>query len=166
MQKRDSGSVPRDTQKCEQEDCAATAVSGSERIAPYRLDQSRVKAYTTGFSQTSIFISDPVPSAAAQTAPNGVKERASFCLVFRSLNTTSSHRMFSMGYRRAKSTQGNTNFQKGIFWQTTSGSLPAGLNGAHAILMQFSSPAQPVTLAISSGTSCFVPFWRLILLMQ
>ena len=57
----------------------------------------------------------PLPSAAARTAPNGVKERASFCLVFRSLNTTSSHRMFSMGYRRAKSTQGNTNFQKRIF---------------------------------------------------
>ena len=37
-----------------------------------------------------------VPSAAERTAPNGVKERASFCLVFRSLNTTSSHRMFSM----------------------------------------------------------------------
>ena len=36
-------------------------------------------------------------------------------LFFCSLNTTSSHRMFSMGYRRAKSTQGNTNFQKRIF---------------------------------------------------
>ena len=36
-------------------------------------------------------------------------------LFFRSLNTTSSHRMFSMVYRRAKSTQGNTNFQKRIF---------------------------------------------------
>ena len=33
----------------------------------------------------------PVPSAAARAAPNGVKERASFCLVFRSLNTMSSH---------------------------------------------------------------------------
>ena len=41
-------SVPRDVQKCEQEDWAA--ISGSERIAPYRLDQSRVEAYTTGFS--------------------------------------------------------------------------------------------------------------------
>ena len=102
-------SVPRDTQKCEQED--RTAVSGSERIAPYRLDQSRVEAYTMGFSQT--FFLYPVPSAAAQTAPNGVKERASFCLVFRSLNT--SHRMFSMGYRRAKSTQGK-HFQKRIFF--------------------------------------------------
>ena len=68
-----------------------------------------------------------------RTAPNGVKERASFCLVFRSLNTTSSHRMISMGYRRAKSTQGNTNFQKRIFWQTTSGSLPAGLNRPESV---------------------------------
>ena len=54
----------------------------------------------------------PVPSAAARTTPKGVKERASFCLVFRSLNTTSSHRLFSMSYKRAKSNQGNTNFQK------------------------------------------------------
>ena len=51
---------------------------------------------------------------------------ASFCLIFRSLNMTSSHRMFSMGYRRAKATQGNTNFQKRIllannFWITTRG---------------------------------------------
>ena len=50
-------SVPRDVQKCEQEDWAA--VSGSERIAPYRLDQSRIEANTTGFSQTSIFIPTP-----------------------------------------------------------------------------------------------------------
>ena len=34
------------------------AVSGSERIAPSQ-DQSRVEAYTTGFSQTSIFIPTP-----------------------------------------------------------------------------------------------------------
>ena len=31
-----------------------------QRIAPYRLDQSRVEAYTTGFSQTSIFIPSPL----------------------------------------------------------------------------------------------------------
>ena len=124
MQKRDSVSVPRGTQKCEQEDWAT--VSGSERIAPYRRDQSRVEAYTPGVFPDVYFY--PVPSAAARTAPNGVKERASFCLVFRSLNTTSSHRIFSMGYRRAKSTQGNTNFRKkNFFWQTTPGSLPAGL---------------------------------------
>ena len=112
MQKRDSVSVPRDTQKCEQEDWAA--VSGSERIAPFRLDQSRVEAYTTGFSQTSIFIPNPF-SGRTNGAQWRQGERASFCLVFRSLNTTSSHRMFSMGYRRAKSTQGNSNFQKEFF---------------------------------------------------
>ena len=68
----------------------------------------------------------PVPSAAARTAPNGVKGRASFCLVFRSLNTTSSHRMFSMDYRRAKSTQGNTNFQKRIFLSNNFGITTRG----------------------------------------
>ena len=90
------------------------AQSVSHRADKTSLDCStRVEAYTTGFSQTSILY--PVHSVAARTAPNGVKERASFCLVFRSLNTTSSHRVFSMGYRKAKSTQGNTNFQKRIF---------------------------------------------------
>ena len=124
MQKRDSMSVPRDTQhaqKCEQEDWAV--VSGSERIAPYRLDQSSLESKRTPRDFPRRLFLYPLPSAAARTAPNGVKERASFCLVFRSLNTTSSHRMFSMGYRRA---EGNTNFQKRIFWQTTSGALPAG----------------------------------------
>ena len=57
---------------------------------------------------------------------NIYQERASFCLVFRSLNTTSSHRMFSMGYRRAKSTQGNTNFQKRIFLANNSGITTRG----------------------------------------
>ena len=95
------------------------------------IDQFGVEAYSPGVFPDVYFY--PVPSqasAAARTAPNGVKERASFCLVFRSLNTTSSHRMFSMGYRRAKSAQGNTNFQKRIFLANHSGittrvSLPA-----------------------------------------
>ena len=47
--------------------------------------------------------------------PMASRREQVFVLFFRSLNTTSSHRMFSMGYRRAKSTQGNTNFQKRIF---------------------------------------------------
>ena len=97
--------------KCEQEDWAA--VSGSERIAPYRLDQSRVEAYTTGFSQTSIFI--PTLQRPHERRPMASRREQVSALFFRSLNTTSSHRMFSMGYRRAKSTQGNTNFQKRIF---------------------------------------------------
>ena len=75
---------------------------------------SRVEAYTARGFPRRLFLY-PVPSAAARTAPNGVRERASFCLVFCSLNTTSSHRMFSMGYKRVKSTQGNANFQKRIF---------------------------------------------------
>ena len=91
---------------------SAGALSGSERIAPYRLDHESKR--TPRDFPRRLFLY-PVPSAAARTAPNGVKGRASFCLGFRSLNTTSSHRMFSMGYRRAKSTQGNTNFQKRIF---------------------------------------------------
>ena len=115
-------------------------VRAGERLS----DRSRLRAYRTvqllvqtrpvssrsvhpwGFPRRLFLY--PVPSVAARTTPNGVKEKASFCLVFRSLNTTSSHRMFSMGYRRAKSTQGNTNFQKRFFWQTTPGSLPSGLN--------------------------------------
>ena len=97
--------------KCEQEDWAA--VSGWERIAPYRLDQSRVEAYTTGFSQTSIFI--PTLQRPHERRPMASRREQVSALFFRSLNTTSSHRLFSMGYRRAKSTQGNTNFQKRIF---------------------------------------------------
>ena len=94
----------------------------------HRTDWTSLKSKRTPRDFSRRLFLYPVPSAAARTAPNGVKEGASFCLVFRSLNTASSHRMFSMGYRRAKSTQGNTNFQKRIFsWQTTSGSLPAGL---------------------------------------
>ena len=111
MQKRDSMSVPRDVQKCEQEGLAA--VSGSERIAPCRQDQSRVEAYTTGFSKTSIFI--PTLQRPHEWRPMASRREQVSALFFRSLNTTSSHRMFSMGYRRAKSTQGNANFQKRNF---------------------------------------------------
>ena len=132
---RDSASVPRDTQKCEQQE---GRLSGRFRLRAYRTVQPgpvSSRSEPRGFPRRLFLY--PVPSAcsaAARTAPNGVKERASFCLVFRSLNTTSSHRMFSMGNRRAKSTQGNTNFQKRIFWQTTSGSLPAGLKTSCLII--------------------------------
>ena len=155
MQKRDSVSVPRDTQKCEQEDWAT--VSGSERIAPYRLDQSSLESKRTrlGFSQTSIFIQSL--QRPHERRPMASTERASFCLVFRSLNTTSSHRMFSMGYRRAKSTQGNTNFQKRIFWQTTPGSLPAGLKG---VLQIWSTLQACFTVTVKRAFKLF-GFWGL-----
>ena len=82
----------------------------------HRTDETSLESKRTPRDFPGRLFLHPLPSAAAQTAPNGVKERASFCLVFRSLNTTSSHRRnVSMGYRRAKSTQGNTNFQKWIF---------------------------------------------------
>ena len=85
----------------------------------HRTDYTSLESKRTPRDFPRLLFLYPLPSAAARTAPNGVKERASFCLVFRSLNTTSSHRMFSMGYRRAKSTQGNTklvtNIQKRIF---------------------------------------------------
>ena len=122
MQKRDSVSVPR------------SASRKTERPSQFRLrnvshrtDKTSLESKRTPRDFPRRLYLYPVPSAAARTTPIGVKERASFCLVFRSLNTRSSCRMFSMGYRRAKSTQGNTNFQRRIFWQTTSGSLPAGL---------------------------------------
>ena len=116
---RDGASVPRDTQtECEQQE---GRLSGRFRLRAYRRGRIALTSLESqrtprGFPRRLFLY--PVPSAcsaAARTAPNGVKERASFCLVFRSLNTTSSHRMFSMGNRRAKSTQGNTNFQKRSF---------------------------------------------------
>ena len=122
MQKRDSVSVPLTSASRKTERRFRLRIR-SYRTVQTRLVSLKLKRTPRDFP-TRLFLY-PVPSAAAQTAPNGVKEGASFCLVFRSLNTTSSHRMFSMGYRRAKSTQGNINFQKRFFWQTTSGSLPA-----------------------------------------
>ena len=123
----------RETAECSQRrsEVRAGRLSSRFRLRAYRTVQTRPVSsrsvhHVRDFPRLLFLY--PLPSAAARTAPNGVKERASFCLVFLSLNTTSSHRMFSMGYRRAKSTQGNTNFQKRFFWQTTSGSLPAGLN--------------------------------------
>ena len=72
------------------------------------IDLFLVEEYTTGFSLAPILI--PSCWEAAQTTPNGVPERATFCSVFRNLNTSWSHKTSSMCYRRAKSTQWNTNF--------------------------------------------------------
>ena len=108
----------RETAECSQRRSKVRA----GRLTPFQAqsvshstDQTSLESKRTPRDFPRLLFLYPVPSAAARTAPNGVKERASFCLVFRSLNTTSSHRMFSMGYRRAKSTQRNTNFQKRIF---------------------------------------------------
>ena len=127
----------------------AGRLSGLFKLRAYRTVQTRPFS-SRSVSQTSILY--PVPSAVAQTAPNGVKERASFCLVFRSLNTTSSHRMFSMGYRRAKSTQGNTNFQKEFFGKQLRDHYPRALNSKTA-----SKPTIFSTLLHKTGISVFLP---------
>ena len=106
----------------------AGSLSGSFRLRAHRTVQTRPvssRSVHHGIFPDVYFFTQS--TATERTASNGVKERASICLVFCSLDT-SSHRKFSMGYRRAKPTQGKTNFQKIFFWQTTSGSLPAGLN--------------------------------------
>ena len=122
-----SSSVPRDVQKCASRKTEQPrAGSGSERIAPYRLDQSRVEAYTTGFSQTSFFI--PTLQRPHERRPMASRREQVFALFFRSLNTTSSHRMFSMATEGPNPPKETLTFKKESFWQTTSGSLPAGLN--------------------------------------
>ena len=93
-------------------------LSGSFRLRAHRSVQSRPvlsqSVHHRIFPDVNFYTQS---TAAAQTAPDGIKERASFILVCRSLNTTSTHRKFSIGYRRANSTEGNTNFQKEYFWQ-------------------------------------------------
>ena len=64
-------------------------------------------------------------------------------LFFRSLNTTSSHRMFSMGYRRATSTQGNTNFQRRIFLANDVGITTRGLKLCDVTISPVSSESYP-----------------------
>ena len=68
------------------------------------------------FSQTSIFI--PSPLSGCKNGAQSRQEESKFLPCFsklEQLNTTPSHRVFSIGYRRAKSTQGNTNFKKRLF---------------------------------------------------
>ena len=124
MQKRDSMSVPRDVQKCEQEDWAA--VSGSERIAPYRLDQSRVEAYTTGFSQTSIFI--PTLQRPHERRPMASRREQVSALFFVAWTQRRLTECFPWATEGPNPPKETLTFKKESFWQTTSGSLPAGLN--------------------------------------
>ena len=111
--------------------------SGSFTLRAHRAVQTRPvssQAYATGFFRR-LFLCPVHTWAAVRTVSNDVNERANFSLVFRGLNKTFSHRKFPMGYRMAESSQGNTNFQKDFFRQTTLGSLPAGLkNGLHRCL--------------------------------
>ena len=110
---------------CEQGGWAA--VSGSERISPYRLDQSWVEAYTTGFSQTSIFIPTPFSGRTngAQWRQGESKFLACFFVAWTQRRLTECFPWTTVGPHPPKET---LTFRKEFFWQKTSGSLPAGLN--------------------------------------
>ena len=74
-----------------------------------------------------------LPSAAPRTAPNGVKERASFCLVFRSLNTTSSHRMFSRATEGPNLPKETLTFKKNFFSKQLRDHYPRALSKSSII---------------------------------
>ena len=65
----------------------------------HRTDLTSLESKRTPRDFPRLLFLYPLPSAAARTAPNGVKERASFSLVFQSLNTTSSllHKLSCVG---------------------------------------------------------------------
>ena len=95
----------------------AGRLSGRFRLRAYRTVQTRLvssRSVHHGIFPDVYFYTQSLQRP-HERRPMASRREASFCLVFRSLNTTSSHRMFSMDCRRAKSTQGNTNFQKRIF---------------------------------------------------
>ena len=93
--------------KCEQENWEV--VSESERIVPFRLDQFWVEADTMGFSHPSIFIPSPLRPHERRPLASRSEQVSAFFSLLNKHNV--SHGKFSMGYRRAKSTQGNTNFR-------------------------------------------------------
>ena len=104
--------------KCEQEDWAAVSQS-----TPYRTDWTCFELKRTPPDLPRRLFLYPVDCGRT----NGAQWRqgeSKFLPCFCSLNTTSSHRKFSMGYRRANSTQGNTNFQKRIFDKQLRDPLP------------------------------------------
>ena len=124
MQKRDSASVPRDTQKCEQEDWAT--VSGSERIAPCRQDQSRVEAYTPGVFPDVYFYTQSLqrPHERRPMASRREQVSALFFVAWTQRRLTECFPRATEGPNPPKET---LTFKK-VFWQTAPGSLPAGLN--------------------------------------
>ena len=102
-------------------------VSGSERIAPYRLDQSRVKRTRLGFSQTSIFIQSlQRPHERRPMASRREQVSALFIVAWTQRRLTECFPWATEGPNPPKET---LTFKKEFFWQTTPGSLPAGLKG-------------------------------------
>ena len=125
MQKRHSVSVPRDTQKCEQEDWAA--VSGSERIAPYRLDQYvSSRSVHHGIFPDVYFYTQSLqrPHKRRPMASRREQVSALFFVAWTQRRLTECFPWATEGPNPPKET---LTFKKELFWQTTSGSLPAGL---------------------------------------
>ena len=108
----------------------AGRLSSRFRLRAYRTVQTRPVSSRSVHHGIfpEVYFSYPLPSAAARTAPNGVNERASFCLVFRSLNTTSSYRMFSMGYRRPNPPKETLTFIKYFLGKQLRDHHPRALN--------------------------------------
>ena len=62
----------------------------------HRTDKSSLESKRTPRDFPRRLFLYPLPSAAARTAPNGVKERASFCLVFRMVRTSKTDHFFKL----------------------------------------------------------------------
>ena len=105
------------------------AVSGSERIAPYSLDQSRVAAYTTGFSQASIFIPQSLQHVQRphERRPMASKREQVSVLFFVAWTQRRLTECFPWATEGPNPPKETLTFKKEFFWQTSSGSLPAGL---------------------------------------
>ena len=120
-------SVPscRDVQKCEQEDWAA--VSGSERIAPYRLAWlvSSRSVHHGIFPDFYFYtLSLQRPHERRPMASRRELVSALFFVAWTQRRLTECFPWATEGPNPPKET---LTFKKEFFWQTTSGSLPAGL---------------------------------------
>ena len=127
MQKRHSVSVPRDTQNCEQEDWVA--VWGSERIAPYRPTKPvRFESKRTlhGVFPDVYFYTQCLqrPHERRPMASGREQVSALFFVAWTQRRLTECFPWATKGSNPPKET---LTFKKEFFWQTTSGSLPAGL---------------------------------------
>ena len=102
-------------------------LSSRFRLRAYRTVQTRVvssrSVYTTGFSQTSIFIPTPF-SGRTNGASRREQVSAVFFVAWTQCRLTECFPWATEGPNPPKET---LTFKKEFFWKTTSGSLPAGL---------------------------------------
>ena len=127
------GYVPEERQReCSQRrsEVRAGRLSSRFRLRAYRTVQTRPvssRSVHHGIFPDVYFYTQSLQRPHERRPMASRREQVS-ALFFRSLNTTSSHRMFSMGYTEGPNPPKETlTFKKESFWQTTSESLPAGL---------------------------------------